>query len=1100
MTDRAAQLDRLVQIQGTGRHSESLYVEPGRRLVAVAAEQGADVLLEVFGPRGELLGHADSPIRRTGLQRVVLGPAAGGKYSIALSAKEEVVQRAQVRLRILNFPAVTPATDACLDRQRQLGVVESAYADGLAASTGAAARSSASTANATERFAMAAKGYEALAIVLAHSRDSPLLLAQVEHALSALLYQNLQDWTRARDWANKASGDFEAAGDRYGEARTRAMTAAAMMEIADPQAQQSATTTLAKARRILTEVAAFHESRGESFDQALALNNIGLAWWYEGENQAAARAFQSALALYKYLHERARKGQVLNNLGLVHYELGRFPEAGALFMESLSLVYESSAPELHASVLGNLALTQLELGQHDLALRNLELTLQKWRALQNRRQQADNLQRIGEVYGELGDHDSALSYYRQALELSSAELDPRGRTAALRAIASIVRERGDYAGALTLHQQAESLATSHSVRARLELQRAIDLDGLGRNSEALATIDAVLANPANSRLDRARALLQRGICRGNQRAFAGAIRDLRTALTDLGSLEAITDQFGGWLALARVQRRAGDATGALAAVDRALALSEELRVQSSNPEMRATRLQPLRPAFDLKVALLAEQAQRPAANAGAAAREHAIRGALATAENARARALVDFQNFDASLSASSAQLLQDRQGVVRDLAINRYQLEQLRSAGVPETQRLRDLRVDIANARRRLGEIDAQIGRASDAPAAISLQAHVDPRIDLATVPAGAALVEYWLGAEHALAWVVTRERVSMLDLGSSAPLAQAARAYHESLQHMASVAMSERLQRSDRVYDLAVRPLREYLRGKRQLVFAADGELHYVSFAALRTGTAPHSRFLVEDFDISSTPSIALFLNASSRKPVNTPANAMLLVDDPVYEAGDARLAAAGQPQPSPALLRNRADPPGLRRLPGSAREATAIVGSLGTAQVDRLEGLGATRERFLAAPLERYRYIHIASHGLVDVEIPLLSSLVLSTRDAHGQSINGRVLAADFMTRKLSADMVVLSACDTALGRNIAGEGLIGLRYVMIARGARAVVASLWPVPDQIGTRLMSGLYAREQQRAAVDAALSGAMRQMLAEGIDDPALWGSFAVTVR
>src|SRR5262249_913352 len=146
------------------------------------------------------------------------------------------------------------------------------------------------------------------------------------------------------------------------------------------------------------------------------------------------------------------------------------------------------------------------------------------------------------------------------------------------------------------------------------------------------------------------------------------------------------------------------------------------------------------------------------------------------------------------------------------------------------------------------------------------------------------------------------------------------------------------------------------------------------------------------------------------------------------------------------------------------------------------RMEGLTATRERFLGSSLSSYRFIHVASHAVADAEIPQLSALVLSTVDARGAPVDGEVLAADLVTIHLNPDTVGLSGCETALGKNVAGEGLMGLRYVMLARGARSVVSTFWPVLDQTSPDLMRRFYAsRLDGHSSVVAALGTAMRSM-------------------
>src|SRR5262249_36741264 len=152
------------------------------------------------------------------------------------------------------------------------------------------------------------------------------------------------------------------------------------------------------------------------------------------------------------------------------------------------------------------------------------------------------------------------------------------------------------------------------------------------------------------------------------------------------------------------------------------------------------------------------------------------------------------------------------------------------------------------------------------------------------------------------------------------------------------------------------------------------------------------------------------------------------------------------------------------------------------------------------LTSGLHRYRLIHVASHATTDSEIPQASALILSTVDATGRVIDGRVLGADFIGVRLHADTVVLSDCGTALGKSVAGEGLIGLQYAVLARGARSVVSSLWPAIDQVTAELMVKFYsALLRQHSTVISAWSSASRAALSGPYPDPGTWGAFMLTL-
>jgi CHAT domain-containing protein len=188
-------------------------------------------------------------------------------------------------------------------------------------------------------------------------------------------------------------------------------------------------------------------------------------------------------------------------------------------------------------------------------------------------------------------------------------------------------------------------------------------------------------------------------------------------------------------------------------------------------------------------------------------------------------------------------------------------------------------------------------------------------------------------------------------------------------------------------------------------------------------------------------------------------------------------------------------------QRLRFSAEEAAGISAQFAPADVDELIGVDATRERLLAVDWSQYRFIHIATHGIVDTQVPQLSALILGSYDARGEVADRAIRVADMSLQTLRAEVAVLSACETALGTEVRGEGLVGMSSTMLARGARAVVASLWPVPDEIGAQMMTEFYQHMlHDSMRPEAALGVAMRSMaLRERSSDPALWAAFQVSV-
>jgi CHAT domain-containing protein len=226
----------------------------------------------------------------------------------------------------------------------------------------------------------------------------------------------------------------------------------------------------------------------------------------------------------------------------------------------------------------------------------------------------------------------------------------------------------------------------------------------------------------------------------------------------------------------------------------------------------------------------------------------------------------------------------------------------------------------------------------------------------------------------------------------------------------------------------------------------------------------------------------------ASLRSAADGPAEAV-----PSEDASSARL---------DRMLRSAAGaraPTTLSRLPFSREEAQAILSLAPRDASLEATGFRATRELATGGELPAYRIVHFATHGLLNAESPDLSGLVLSLVDEVGRRRDGVVRLRDVQRMKLSADLVVLSGCQTALGKEISGEGLVGLTRGFLHAGARNVVASLWRVDDLATAELMKRFYGpmlRDGKPAA--AALRQAQIEMSrTKRWSAPFYWAGFVI---
>jgi CHAT domain-containing protein len=187
------------------------------------------------------------------------------------------------------------------------------------------------------------------------------------------------------------------------------------------------------------------------------------------------------------------------------------------------------------------------------------------------------------------------------------------------------------------------------------------------------------------------------------------------------------------------------------------------------------------------------------------------------------------------------------------------------------------------------------------------------------------------------------------------------------------------------------------------------------------------------------------------------------------------------------------------FNRLPFTQTEAQKIVALLPGQSSLQQVGFQANRNNVFNSQLKQYRLIHFASHGLLNSQNPQLSGLVLSLFDSKGHSVNGFLRLSEIFNLRLPADLIVLSACQTGLGKIIKGEGVIGLTRGFMYAGSPRVVVSLWSVDDQATSVLMSKFYqAILQDRLTPSAALRQAQIATKSDpNFSSPYYWAAFTL---
>lgn len=343
-------------------------------------------------------------------------------------------------------------------------------------------------------------------------------------------------------------------------------------------------------------------------------------------------------------------------------------------------------------------------------------------------------------------------------------------------------------------------------------------------------------------------------------------------------------------------------------------------------------------------------------------------------------------------------------------------------------------------------------------------------------------LLEYFLGDRKSWLWVVGSEGVVLHSLPPRAAIEDAVRAWREAVEER----LPDELDRGRALSKMILGPVVDDL-GSRNLWIVPDGALHFAPWPALPRG----DRRLVETHVLRLIPSATLVAARANRpeEEAKDERRQIALIADPIFSAADARLATPDPDAPVP-----------YGRLGFTRSEATAIE-KLAGQQLARFVGLDANVEAVTRA-LPHHGIIHFATHTRLDAKAPERAALILSLVDAEGRPRRGDLRLADIYGLDLDAELVVLSACETALGPLVRGEGLLGLSRGFLFAGSRSVAASLWRIDDRATFRLMSAFYEGLLKRGESPAsALRAAQRSMLAEQrFSHPRDWSGFVVVGR
>jgi CHAT domain-containing protein/Tfp pilus assembly protein PilF len=1032
------------ELAGGEAHTYRITLASGQYLKAGVEQKGIDVVVRLFGSDSKRLAEVDS-YPQIGSESVLVIAGASGEYRLEVRSQNKEVATGRYEIKIEELREAT-------SRDRTRVAATMAYLEG-----------------------------------------------------EQLRDQGTADaWRKVIEKCDEALTLYRALDDRQGEGNALNLMGLAHSRLGE----------IERALDHYRQAASLFQAVGSRWDEAQTLSNIGVAYWRLGQLQKALEYNALALPLVRTIGDREVESDILNTTGVIHKDLGEPKEALEYLNRALLLKRAIGERRGEAVALNNIGSAYQNLGEHQKALELFAQALSVRRAIGDGRGEAVTLSNIGNSYRALGDPQKALEYYTQALSLGRAAGDRRGEAYTLSNLGNSYMALGELQKALEHHLQA------------LSLRRAVaDRYGEAYTLSQIGTVYSKLGEPEKAIEFHQQALLLNRDT-GDRQGEAYTLSNIGEGYLALGNPQKALEHcrqalqlirnVGNWVDEAQILQRIalahrdlGNLIEARDQIQAALDVLESFRIKLASQESRTSFLASKQDYYELNIDVLMRLHQRqPSAGHDAAA--------LQSSEQARARSLLEIlteAHADIRQGVDTV-LLERERSLQQQLSVKAELLTRLLGGKHTKDQEAASTK-EVEAILSEYQEIEAQIRTKSPRYAALTQPQPLTLKEIQQMLDEDTLLLEYALGKDRSYLWAVTPTSIKSYELPKRTEIEAAGRHVYDLLVANADALYPEALLTLSR---MLLKPVAEQL-GRKRLVIVPEGTLQYVPFGALPAPSAQGSGVsgrrawiskdrsfqpLIVNHEIVSLPSAsvlaALRLELGTR---NSAPKTLAVLADPVFDKDDQRVRSKVKSQQvdeqsgkkketdqtSPPLDVERSiKESGLNsfdRLLLSRREAELITALASNGRPFKALDFTASRVTATNPELDQYQIVHFATHSLLNNQHPELSGIVLSLVDEQGQPQDGFLRLYEIYNLKLNADLVVLSACQTALGKEIKGEGLVGLTRGFMYAGAPRVVASLWKVSDKATTELMKRFYEkmlRDGLRPA--AALRAAQVSMLKE----------------
>ena len=833
-------------------------------------------------------------------------------------------------------------------------------------------------------------------------------------------------------------------------------------------------------------------------DNIISYSYMGFVLARDGRSSQGIAGLLLCLSLLQVTPDDLLERQVLVQLGDIYRRAGDYLKADYTLGRLLALARAADDLRGEETALAQLGSLHSRQSNYPEALKYYRLALDVSKVISSRKLKLrtsphSHLGGIGDVYYGLGDLEAAEQTYREALKLAIEARDEKMQSSTLISLGDVYTEQGKFSEALSTYEQAlaqgEKLADLTNQLGALNSLSALHRQ-MGNQQQALASVQRALKilEGRHDPLWLGESWNNLGYLHLRFGEFLKAVAafEKTLAIDQLTVPPQIVWKANSGLAAASAQL--GRRDNAREHYELAINKMESARANLGGEVEKAGFFQDKIAVYKKLIALLVNGPTTDAAVA------------FSYVERARARALLDQLaeariNVDQKLTTDLAQQQAELQSRISQLTSKLIQERSLESSKQNKVT-IGELEKGLDQADKQLSDWLRELRRRDPRYAALRYPEPVALRETQALLDNETILLSYSLAEPESYVFAVSRDRFQVKRLPSESALNQNVRTLLAAITDKNNPAPEAYRREAARLSQQLLQPISQMLVGKKSLIIVADGALHRLPFEVLFQPQVPargdlrRLPYLIRQFAISYAPSASLLaeLRNETRETV---ARSFIAFGDPVYEA-------TAQDVIVSTLRSAAADRLNFQPLRYSRSEIDGIAQLFPKDDRELFFRDAATEENVKSADrLSAYRLIHFSTHGYVNEARPRFSGLVLSLpANAGKQSEDGMLAAYEIFNLKLKADLVVLSACETGLGKEIKGEGLMSLTRAFMYAGAPSVVVSLWNVNDETAADLMIRFYRHLQSGKTK----SEALRQAQLETIRDngfPFFWAPFVL---